>query len=217
MLNHRTKHVLFQIKNNECFSFWLVWGETEIKILLRELRTTKPNLERRRGLKVSKSTRILLINTTNLRLKTCGLKFWNKHTKKLKLDRAVQSKPKALRLLKIDATFYICLDLCDQQFCIIINIFLMCNVHKNRRTFMCNLSVIYSYMKMQTSPSFGGNIQFQQFRKRKWVFVTNLNCLIPISLQSDDVNLWYFKLRLFGLTEFIVWNIKGPRHWVAKI
>ena len=53
--------------------------------------------------------------------------------------------------------------------------------------------------------------------QRKWVFVTNSNALIPISLQSDDVNLWYFKLRLFGLTEFIFWNIKGQGHWVAKI
>ena len=48
--------------------------------------------------------------------------------------------------------------------------------------------------------------------ERNWVFVTNSNCLIPISLQSDYVNLWYFKLRLFGLTEFIVWNIKDLRH-----
>ena len=53
--------------------------------------------------------------------------------------------------------------------------------------------------------------------QRNWVFVTNSNCLIPISLQSDDVNIWYFKLRFFILTEFIVWNIKGLRHWVAKI
>ena len=34
---------------------------------------------------------------------------------------------------------------------------------------------------------------------------------------SDDINLFNFKLRLFDLTEFIVWNIKGLRHWVAKI
>jgi len=49
-------------------------------------------------------------------------------------------------------------------------------------------------------------------------FDTNSNCLIPISLQSDDndVNLWYFKLRLFGLTEFIVRNIKGLQHLVGK-
>ena len=36
-------------------------------------------------------------------------------------------------------------------------------------------------------------------------------------MQPDDVNLWYFKLTLFDLTAFIVWNIKGLRHWVAKI
>ena len=43
----------------------------------------------------------------------------------------------------------------------------------------------------------------------KWTLVTNLNFLIPISLHHDGVNLWYFKLRPFDLTEFIVWNIKG--------
>jgi len=31
--------------------------------------------------------------------------------------------------------------------------------------------------------------------------------IISISMQSDGVNLWFFKLRLFILTEFIVWNI----------
>ena len=39
----------------------------------------------------------------------------------------------------------------------------------------------------------------------------------PIYFQPNGVNLWYFKLRLFGLTEFIVWNIKGLRHQFAKI
>ena len=39
----------------------------------------------------------------------------------------------------------------------------------------------------------------------------------PISLQPYDVNLWYFKLTLFDLTEFKVWNIQGLRHWVATI
>ena len=42
---------------NASFSLWLVWGETEIKILLRELRTTIPNLERRRGLKSREAAR----------------------------------------------------------------------------------------------------------------------------------------------------------------
>ena len=36
-----------------------------------------------------------------------------------------------------------------------------------------------------------------------------------IELEPDGVNLCYFKLRLFDLTEFIVWKIKG--HWVLKI
>ena len=42
-------------------------------------------------------------------------------------------------------------------------------------------------------------------------------CIISISWRPDGANLWYFKLRLFDLTEFIVWNIKGLRHWVAKM
>ena len=34
-----------------------------------------------------------------------------------------------------------------------------------------------------------------------------LNFLIPISLEPNVVDLWYFKLILFDLTEFIVLNI----------
>ena len=40
-----------------------------------------------------------------------------------------------------------------------------------------------------------------------WVFVTNSHLLIPISLQPDGVNHWYFKLSLFDLREFVVWNM----------
>ena len=40
---------------------------------------------------------------------------------------------------------------------------------------------------------------------------------MPISLQPGGVGLWYFKLTLFDLTEFIGWNILGLRHWVAQI
>ena len=53
-----------------------------------------------------------------------------------------------------------------------------------------------------------GNIYFL----RNWVFVTNSNFLMSISLQYDDANLWYFKLRLFDLTELIVRNFKWLRH-----
>jgi hypothetical protein len=35
--------------------------------------------------------------------------------------------------------------------------------------------------------------------QRNWVFVTNSNLLIPISLQPEGANYWYFKLRLFYL------------------
>ena len=48
------------------------------------------------------------------------------------------------------------------------------------------------------------------FTERKvwnWVFVTNVDFLIPIFFLPDGVNLWYFKLKFFQLTEFIVWNI----------
>jgi len=38
-----------------------------------------------------------------------------------------------------------------------------------------------------------------------------------LSLQPNGVNLWYFKLRLFDRTNFVVWNIQGLRHWVAQI
>ena len=55
------------------------------------------------------------------------------------------------------------------------------------------------------------------FLDQTWVFATNLNFLIPISLHLDGVNRCYFKLRLFDLAEFIVWNVKDLRHRVAKI
>ena len=45
------------------------------------------------------------------------------------------------------------------------------------------------------------------YRQRNWVFVTKSSFLIPVFFPSDGVNLWYFKLRFFYLTEFIVWNI----------
>ena len=50
------------------------------------------------------------------------------------------------------------------------------------------------------------NLEFYFFRcwQRNGVFATNINVLIPISLHPDGLNLGYFKLRLFDLTEFIV-------------
>ena len=44
------------------------------------------------------------------------------------------------------------------------------------------------------------------------------NFLIPISSQpAGCVNHWYFKLRLFDLTELIVWNMKSLGDWVTKL
>ena len=40
--------------------------------------------------------------------------------------------------------------------------------------------------------------------QRIWVFATTSNLLIPISYQPDGV--YYFKLRSFDQTEFIVWK-----------
>ena len=54
-------------------------------------------------------------------------------------------------------------------------------------------------------------------QERNWFFTANSVFVKPISLQPYDVNLWYFKLTLFDLIAFIVWNIKDLRHWVAKI
>ena len=46
--------------------------------------------------------------------------------------------------------------------------------------------------------------------QRNWVFVTNSNFLILISLEpKKSIHFWYFKLKNFNLTEYKVWNIKG--------
>ena len=58
---------------------------------------------------------------------------------------------------------------------------------------------------------------YLSLKLRNWVFATNSDFTIAISLQPDGINLWYFKLSLLDLKWFIVWNIKGPRHWNAKI
>ena len=49
-------------------------------------------------------------------------------------------------------------------------------------------------------------------KKSNWVYCSHSNVLIPLFLKP--VNLWYFKLKLFGLTgtKLKVWNIKGLRH-----
>jgi len=55
--------------------------------------------------------------------------------------------------------------------------------------------------------------------QRSWFFVTNSDFLIPIPLKLNVVNLWYFKLMLFDLTEVIskVYDIGIQRYWDEKI
>ena len=53
--------------------------------------------------------------------------------------------------------------------------------------------------------------------ERNLAFITNLDFLIPMSLQPDDVNLRHFKLSLFDISEYMVCNIKGLRRRVEKI
>ena len=40
---------------------------------------------------------------------------------------------------------------------------------------------------------------------------------ITLFLQPDPVNILYFKLGIFNLSEFLVWNGKGLQERVAKI
>ena len=47
----------------------------------------------------------------------------------------------------------------------------------------------------------------QYMEERNWVSATNSNFHTLTSLQPDVTKRWYFKVRLFDLTEFIVWNI----------
>ena len=57
----------------------------------------------------------------------------------------------------------------------------------------------------------------QIFCKRIWVFATNSDILIPLSLQPNVVNFWHFKLLIVLDQIMIVWNIKGLHNWIAKI
>jgi len=52
--------------------------------------------------------------------------------------------------------------------------------------------------------SFDTEKSFSQMTQRNWVIATKLDFLIPISSHHDGVNLWYYKLYYFDLTEFRV-------------
>ena len=45
------------------------------------------------------------------------------------------------------------------------------------------------------------NADFKNMFQRIWVFATNSDILIPLSLQPNGVNLWYFRLFEFIVLE----------------
>ena len=49
----------------------------------------------------------------------------------------------------------------------------------------------------------------QSWGQRRYAMITKPFFLIPIYLQHDGANVWYFKYLLFDLTKIIVLNIKG--------
>ena len=53
--------------------------------------------------------------------------------------------------------------------------------------------------------------------QRNWVFATNSDFLISISLQLNIVYIWYFKLWIMLDQIIKLWNIKGFNHQVVKI
>ena len=63
---------------------------------------------------------------------------------------------------------------------------------------------------------FDTNLSSFEIKIRNGVFATKLNFMITLSLQLYDVILWYFKVKLFDLTEcIIVWiyDIVLQRYW----
>ena len=61
------------------------------------------------------------------------------------------------------------------------------------------------------------NLNILSKQKHNLSFCPNLKFSISKSLHPGGVIFWYLKILLFDQTEFIIWNIEGLRHWVAKI
>ena len=57
---------------------------------------------------------------------------------------------------------------------------------------------------MTRSTAKSKKLECENFLKRNWVFTTNSDFIIHLSLEPNVVNFWYFKLLVFDLTEFIV-------------
>ena len=69
------------------------------------------------------------------------------------------------------------------------------------------LGILIKYQYKKSNPNTIFPLLNICYLQKNWVFATNSNALIPISLQHDGVNLWYLKLRFFDQTKFVVWNI----------
>ena len=67
---------------------------------------------------------------------------------------------------------------------------------------------INSVFPKRLKTSIGHKILCLQILLRIWVVAINSHFLILIFLQSYSVNLWYFKLRSFNLTELIGWKFE---------
>ena len=61
------------------------------------------------------------------------------------------------------------------------------------------------------------NKNMQIYWQRNWVFATNSDFIINISLEPNVADLRYFKLWILLDQIIWVWNIKGLRHRVLKI
>ena len=83
------------------------------------------------------------------------------------------------------------------------------HVHENLGEYVHRFIFVFSLLLNMTMKGISA--------KRNWVFATNSEFITPISLELNVANLWYFRLTLFDLIEFIAWNIKGLQHQVYKI
>ena len=61
------------------------------------------------------------------------------------------------------------------------------------------------------------NTKFPNSGQRNWVLAISSNCIIPISLHTNRVNLYFFTIRLLHQIESKVWNKLPLQHWVTKL
>ena len=78
----------------------------------------------------------------------------------------------------------------------------------------CTVNVMYCTVILWKVGKLEETWIVSSLRQRNWDFATNFFFkYLYRSLVPDCVNLCYFRLRLFDLTEFIVLNILSLQHW----